>query len=192
MSSSRRPKFTIATLASITTVIGSAGLLTACGESDTASTAVSGDDLAPEVPLGAAIVGGDDQAVHAHILAGTPVNTKGPSGDTPLHVAAALGRLYAVEVLIAAGAELETTNGAGVTPLFNAAFFCHTEVLSALIEAGAATDTTDQNGSTIQQIMDSPWEQMRPVYEMVHRSIGLPFDEQRIEEARPQIAAMLR
>lgn len=166
--------------------------LAGCGDPQAGSADHVSSRAAPSIALDTAIMQGDDQSVHAHILAGTPVNTKSMMGDTPLHIAAALGRSYAVEVLIGAGAELEVKNGSGVTPLFNAAFFCQVDALAMLIEAGAETRATDQNGMSILQIMEAPWEQMRPVYEMVHSSIGLPFDEQRIREARPQIAEMLR
>jgi hypothetical protein len=172
--------------------LGTTLFLASCGESDAVSNAGVSSPAAPEISLDAAIMQGDDHAVHAHILAGTPVNTKTMTGDTPLHVAAALGRGYAAELLIGAGADLETANSSGATPLFNAAFFCHADVLGMLIDAGANKEVTDQTGTSIRQIMELPWEQIRPIYEMVHNSIGLPFDEQRIRDARPGIAEMLR
>ena len=49
-----------------------------------------------------------------------------------------------------------------------------------------------QMGTPILDIMEMPWEQIRPIYEMVHSSIGMPFDEQRIKEARPVVAELLR
>lgn len=166
--------------------------VTGCGESASLESSSQASPSAPAVSLEAALLGGDDHAVRNHIMAGTDVNAKSATGDTPLHIAAAMGRVYAAEVLIGAGAELETKNTAGVTPLFNASFFGHTEVLSVLIEAGANKGATDQQGTPIRQIMEMPWEQIRPVYEMVHASIGMPFEEKRIEAARPGVAAMLR
>lgn len=172
-------------------LIGSGVCPVGCGESDTGSSTEVSSASAPDISLDAALLAGDDHAVREHIIAGAKVNTKNMTGDTPLHIAAALGRTYAAGLLIEAGAELETKNMSGVTPLFNAAFFCQADVLEALIEAGASTNTTDQNGTTILQVMEMPWEEIRPIYEMVHTSIGLPFDEQRIEAARPDIAAKL-
>lgn len=173
-----------------------AGLLVGCGESDPVdevSTAAPVEAVEPAVlSLDAAVMQDDLQAIQAHIAAGHSVNTKTMMGDTPLHIAAAMGRLSAAELLVDAGAELEVLNGAGVTPLFNAAFFGHVEVLQRLIDAGGNKDVTDQAGTPIRQIMEMPWEQMRPVYEMVHSSVGLPFDEDRIEGARPRIVEMLR
>lgn len=173
-------------------LLGSAPCLTGCSDSDTGASTEVSSAPSPDISLDAALIAGDDNAVRDHIIAGTQVNTKNMTGDTPLHIAAALGRTYAADLLIDAGAELETKNGSGVTPLFNAAFFCHTDVLESLLEAGANPNATDQNGSSILQIIEMPWDQIRPIYEMVHTSIGLPFDEQRIESARPDIAAMLR
>ena len=176
--------------------LGSGAVLAGCGEADAAADAASDAGVSspetPDIALDAAIMQGDDHAVHAHIMAGSPVNSKNMTGDTPLHIAAALGRLYAAEVLIGAGAELEATNSSGVTPLFGAAFFCHADVMQALIDAGANKEVADQTGTSIRRIMAMPWEQIRPIYEMVHSSIGLPFDEQRIRDARPGIAELLR
>ncbi|MEL7484366.1 MAG: ankyrin repeat domain-containing protein [Planctomycetota bacterium] len=174
------------------TGLGSSLVLIGCGESEGAVPIEAATHTAPDTSFAAAILKGDDHAVHAHVVAGTPVNSTNATGDSPLHIAAALGRVYAAEVLIGAGAELEPLNGSGVTPLFNAAFFCHAEVLQRLIDAGADTSVTDQNGLTIRQIMELPWTEMRPIYEMVYKSLGLPFDEQRIRDARPGIAEMLR
>lgn len=182
----------LALLAAAAASLGSSALLAGCGDSDTATDAGVSSPAAPDISLDAAIVQGSDHAVHAHIVAGTPVNSKSMTGDTPLHIAAALGRAYAAEILIQAGAELETPNGFGGTPLFNAAFFCHADVLQLLINAGANTAVTDQTGTPIRQIMEMPWEQIHPIYELVHSSIGLPFDAKRIRDARPNIAEMLR
>lgn len=192
MTPARRPSFRFTAFAAATLPLTTFGLLTGCGESGAPASAAVDSPAAPSMSLDAAIMQGDDEAVHAHIVAGTPVNTKSMTGDTPLHIAAALGRTYAAEVLVGAGAELEAINASGVTPLFNAAFFGHTDVLQTLIEAGADTSATDQTGTPILNIMEMPWEQIQPIYKMVHSSIGLPFDEQRIKDARPSVAELLR
>ena len=173
-------------------LLGPATLLNGCDESAASEAVQTNTAASADAALNAAILNGDDQAVYERIVAGVPVNTTNAIGDTPLHIAAALGREYAAEVLIGAGAELEVRNGSQVTPLFNAAFFCHADVLEVLIDAGADRNVTDQTGTPIVQIMETRWEQIRPIYEMVHTSIGLPFDEKRIESTRPTIAAMLR
>ena len=172
--------------------IGTCVCFTGCSDPGALEDPETNHTTAPSVALQTAIIEGDDQAVYEHILAGNSVNTRSAMGDTPLHIAAAMGRSYATEVLIGAGADLEAVNNSGATPLFNAAFFCHKDVLKKLIDAGGSTNITDANGTTIQQIMSTPWEQMFPIYEMVHRSIGLPFDKSRIESARAEIAEMLR
>lgn len=165
---------------------------TGCGEADADQQAHAAGQAAPQLTLDAAIVAGDDHAVHAHILAGTPVDTPNAEGNTPLSMAAVMGRTYAAEVLIGAGAALESKNLAGTTPLFNAAFFCHPDVLRLLIDAGADTGTADPNGVTILQVMETPWEHVKPIYSAVYASIGVPFDAARIESMRPKIADMLR
>lgn len=165
-------------------------LMTGCDEAEEGGHAERSP--APAISLEAAIVQGDDDAVRAHILSGTPVNTANATGDTPLSVAAVMGRVSAAEALVGAGAELEVKNNAGTTPLFNAAFFCHPDVVRVLIDAGADTSTTDQYGTPIWQVMEVPWEQIEPVYTGVYGAIGIPLDAERIESMRPQIADMLR
>jgi ankyrin repeat protein len=167
-------------------------LLTGCGQADAEQQAHADRPPAPEISLEAAIIQGNDDAVRAHIIAGTPINTPNATGETPLGLAAVMGRVYAAEVLVGADAELETRNNSGTTPLFNAAFFCHPEVVRVLIDAGADTGTTDANGTPIRQVMETPWAQIEPVYESVYRAIAMPFDADRIESTRPTIAEMLR
>lgn len=167
-------------------------LATGCDRPGESGHAQAGQASAPAFSLEEAIARGDDEAVRSHISAGTPIDTVNFAGDTPLSVASVMGRTYAVEALIAAGASLEAKNAAGATPLFNAAFFCHADVVQVLIDAGAETDTADQNGTSIKHAMEMPWAQIEPVYAAVYGAIGIPFDAERIEAARPQIAAMLR
>ncbi len=181
----QRPRFLIAALLAAGTLV-----VPACDRVDDEGHAAAGPE-SPAISLEAAIVRGEDEAVYAHLLAGTPINTPNATGDTPLSLAAVFGRVYATEVLLGAGADLETKNRSGVTPLFNAAFFCHAEVVRLLIDAGADTQTTDANGTPIRQVMEMPWDQIRPVYAAIYIGIGIPFDEDRIRTTRPKIAAML-
>ncbi len=167
-------------------------LATGCGEAEGGRHELADLPEAPSISLEAAVVEGDDEAVRAHIIAGTPVDTPNMAGDTPLGIASALGRTRAAEMLIDAGAALELKNNAGTTPLFNAAFFCHPDVVRVLIDAGADTTTTDANGIPIRQVMEAPWEHIEPVYAAVYRAIGFPLDAERIESMRPWIAKMLR
>lgn len=190
--STQTSKSLIATILTATTLTPTTLLVTGCGEADSAPQAHADSPPAPEISLGAAIVGGDDEAVYAHILAGTPINSPNVTGDTPLSLASVFGRTYAAEVLVGAGAELEIRNKSGATPLFNAAFFCHPDVVRVLIEAGADTKTTDANGTPVLQVMEMPWAQIEPVYESLYRAIGMPFDAERIESTRPKIAELLR
>ena len=166
--------------------------ITGCGDADGPYETSVARSPAPAVSLDAAIVQGDDEAVRAHILAGTPIDTPNASGDTPLSLASVFGRAYACRVLIDAGADLESRNNSGTTPLFNAAFFCHPEIVRMLIEAGADTETTDANGVSIASIMETPWAQIEPVYAAVYGAIGIPLDTEQIRSIRPEIAAMLR
>ena len=183
----------IATMLAGTLIGGSLLLASGCGDASAKqeASAAGSSANAPSTPLDQAIITGDNDAVRAHIIAGTPIDEPNAMGDTPLSLAAVFGRAYAAEVLIDAGADLESRNRSGATPLFNAAFFCEPEVLKLLIDAGADTATTDANGYTVGQVMETPWAQIRPVYEGIYRAINLPFDADRIEKARPEIARML-
>lgn len=190
--SARISKTRIATALTATTLIAVASLVTGCGKADSGPHTHADSPPAPNISLGAAIIAGDDDAVRAHIIAGTPINTPNATGDTPLSLASVMGRKYAVEVLVGAGVELETKNKSGATALFNAAFFCHPDVVRVLIEAGADTATTDANGTPILQVMETPWAQIEPVYESLYRAIGMPYDASQIESVRPRIAELLR
>jgi hypothetical protein len=182
-----------AATALIASILTAPALLTpGCAEADDAGPADAEQQAAPTISLVTAVAQGDDEAVRAHIAAGTPVNTPNATGDTPLSVAAVFGRASAAGALIDAGAELESRNNSGVTPLFNAAFFCHPDVVRLLIDAGADTTTTDQHGTPIRQIMQTPWVQIEPVYAAIYSAIGITLDEERIEATRPTIAEMLR
>jgi hypothetical protein len=181
------------TAALITATLTAAALLaTGCDETEGVGHAHADLPTAPSMSLEAAIAEGDDDAVRAHIDAGTPLDTPNAFGDTPLSVAAVLGRASAAAALVNAGAGLEVKNHAGATPLFNAAFFCHPEVVRVLIDAGADTGTADAMGTPIRMVMETPWEQIEPIYAAVYGAIGLPLDAERIETTRPRIAEMLR
>jgi|GEM_PF-106961 len=163
----------------------------ALGDQEPVSTEAS-----PAMGLHEAIVRGDLEALRARIEAGADLNAREPSGgSSPLITAATFGKTEAARMLIEAGADLDQTNNDGSTALITAAFFGRTEIVEALLAAGADRTLRNNAGSSALDVVTVPFEAMRDVYDFVGTMLkpyGLELDYQRIQEARPVIADMLR
>lgn len=120
------------------------------------------------------------------------INERMPSGSTPLNQAALWGQLGLVRELLENGADVKGTNSDGNTALHVAAFMCHKEVVDLLIEHGAELDRKNNRGETPLDVVDDTWsDDLASFYRQLGVSLGLPVDTRYLEQARPQIAAML-
>jgi ankyrin repeat protein len=109
-----------------------------------------------------------------------------------LNQAALWGQLGLVRELLENGADVKGTNSDGNTALHVAAFMCHKEVAELLIEHGAELDCKNHRGETPLDVVDDTWsEELASFYRQLGVSLGLPVDTRYLEQARPQIAAML-
>ena len=72
---------------------------------------------------------GDLEAVREKILAGAPVEERGPQGATALMLACQEGHTAVASELLTAGANANARNALGVTPMGLAAFGGHEETL---------------------------------------------------------------
>jgi len=139
---------------------------------------------------------GDLEAVRRHIAAGDDLNARDPvGGSTPLLVATTFGRTEAAQALIDAGADVNAQNNEGSTALLTAALFCREEIVEALLAAGADKTIRNRAGSTPLQVVTVPFEAIRGIYDYLGATLGpygLKLDYDRIQAARPRIAAMLR
>ena len=150
----------------------------------------------PKTDLMAAILMDDLEIVKQHIEAGTDINMKDQlSGSTPLIAAATFGNTAIARVLIDANADLEIKNNEGSTALHGAAFFCRIEIVQMLIDAGADKSIRNNYGSTPRESVTGPFEEIKPIYEMMLQQmgpLGLKLDLAEVEKSRPVIAMMLQ
>jgi hypothetical protein len=109
--------------------------------------------------------------------------------------AATFGRVEVAKALIDADADLNMKSKDGSTALLIASFFAHPEIVEALLEAGADPNIRNNDGATALDVVQTPWEQIKPIYDYVGPMLspaGLKLDYERIRETRPKIAAMLK
>ena len=152
------------------------------------------DPQAP-IDIGKAAGNGDLEAIERHIKAGTDLNQRGPDQSTPLMTATTFGRVEVAKALIGAGADLNMKSKDGSTALVGASFFAHPEIVEALLEAGADPNIRNNDGSTALDVVQTPWEQIKPIYDFVGGIMGPDgpkLDYERIQKTRPKIAVMLK
>ena len=150
----------------------------------------------PTIDIHTAIRNGDLDAVKQHIAAGSNLNEKDPfTGSTPIITAAAFNQIKAVEALIDAKVPLTIKNNDGATVLHAAAFFGRIEIVQLLIDANVDKDVRNNVGATARESVSGPFEEVKPIYEMVRQQmapLGLQIDLTELEKARPVIAMMLQ
>ena len=150
----------------------------------------------PKMDIPTAILSGNLDVVKQHIKAGTNINKKDQmTGSTPLITAVTFGKTEIAKALIAANADLSLKNNDGSTALHVAAFFCRIEMVQMLIDAKADKNIPNNFGATPRQTVLGPFEEMKPVYEMLQQQLepfGLKIDLNEVEKSRPVVAMMLQ
>jgi CubicO group peptidase (beta-lactamase class C family) len=149
----------------------------------------------PNVDLHMAALLGNIDAVRQHIEAVSDLNAKDAYGSTPLIVATTFGRTEVAQALIDAGADMTIRDNYGSTPLHLAALFCRTEIVKALLDKGANRYSRNNSGSTAFDIVATPFDDDRWIYDSLAKDLGplgLHLDYERMKLARPRIAEMLR
>ena len=179
-------------------------LLTAmigCGNQDTGETSAGSDPVKPAPPLVdifTAAGEGNLEAINQHIAAGTDLNQR--TGDEqkspPLIIAITFGQVATAKALIAGKADLDLQNKDGNTALSIAAFLGYGDIVKPLLEAGADRNIKNKDGATALDIVQTPWNDIKPIYDYINSTLfqpfGIPLDYERIQAARPKIAKMLR
>jgi ankyrin repeat protein len=151
----------------------------------------------PAIDIFQAAGEGNVQAIKQHFAAGTDLDqrTSDDQESTPLIVAVTFGRLAAVKALIEAKADLDLKNKDGNNALFVAAFLCHTEIVQALVKNGAELNSRNNDGATALDVVQLPWDGIKPIYDLVNGIIfqpaGIPLDYERIKATRPKVAQLL-
>lgn len=160
------------------------------------SDPTAGSSAAAQETVNTAAYNGNVEAIKQHSAVGADLNEPDPaSGSTPLITAATFDRREAVKALIEGGADLNLQNREGSTALHTAAFLCRTEIVEMLLKAGANKEAMNRVGSTALNGVEGPFEQMKPIYDLlvaVLGPLGLKLDYERIKATRPKIAEMLR
>jgi ankyrin repeat protein len=178
-------------------------LTSACGQTGSSSekeavnnTKAKAIKEVPEMSIQAAILSDNYNVVAEHIKAGTDIDKKDAmSGSTPLITAASFGKNQIARALIDAGADLSIKNNDGATALHVAAFFGRVEIVQMLIDADADKTIRNNFGATARESVMGPFDQIKPVYEMLQQQLGplgLELDLNEIEKIRPVIAMMLQ
>ncbi len=150
----------------------------------------------PKVDIHTAVLYGNIDVVEQHIKAGTNLNTKEPlGGSTPLISAITFDHTEIAESLINAGADLEIQNNDGSSPLHVAAFFCRVELVQLLVDAEVDQSKKNKFGATALEIISGPFDDIKPIYEMMQVQLGplgLELDLDELEKTRPVVAEILK
>ncbi|KAL8612705.1 hypothetical protein ACOMHN_025356 [Nucella lapillus] len=117
------------------------------------ATMLAFKDKENNMPLHAAVNGGNIKAVEVCLRAGAPVNAQQDDNSTPVHFAAAQGNLAMIQLMFSQQADnfvtaLKATDTMDMTPLHRAAIFNHKAVVIFLLDKGADIDSTDNTGCT--------------------------------------------
>jgi len=153
------------------------------------------DGSAPAISLHIAALQGNLDAIRRHIKAGTDLNAKDAYGSTPLTVAATFGKTEAAQILLEGGADPGVRDKNGSTPLHVAAFFGRPEIVQALLDHGANRHARNNSGATAYDIMASPFDYDRPLYDNISTALaplGFKLDYEQLKQTRRRIADMLR
>ncbi|MBC8242925.1 MAG: ankyrin repeat domain-containing protein [Verrucomicrobia bacterium] len=155
----------------------------------------SGKELASAGPSGlwAAAKTGDLAKLKAGLANGTDANGHDSMGITPLSWAAMTGQAEAVQLLIKQGADVNGRNRDGNTPLHGAAFLGQAEIVELLIRHKADVNTRSNKGETPLDTVAAEWnDETQGILQFVAGILKLEVDAERVEAARPKIAASLR
>ena len=167
-------------------------MLLSCGSSQTADA--QSEVKEPKQKIHEAVFFGNLEAVKQHIAYGSDLNQKDEYGSTPLSVSITFGKDEIAKSLIEAGSDLTITGPDGSTPLHGAAFFGRVNTVKLLIEKGADLNATNSYGATALSNANTPFDQMKPIYDQVSRDLG-PFgfkiDYDELQENRIAITEII-
>ena len=135
------------------------------------------------------------EAAKILIEAGADLNHKNADGSTALHTAIVFGNSDLARILINSGTDLNLQNNDGSTALHLAVFFGHAEVVKALLAKDADRSIKNTRGHTALETVQVPFETVKPVYDAIAtglQPLGVTLDYERIKQARPEIAGLLK
>ena len=137
---------------------------------------------------------GDREALIKSLDRGMSLDALDPQeGMAPLHLAALFGRTEAVKLMLEKGADVAMGNRDGNTALHIAAFLADLEQVELLLRSGASIGAKNGQGQTPLEVVSSDWSpQLAALYGYVSGLTGIDLDLDRIRQARPEVARVLR
>ena len=124
---------------------------------------------------------------------GADANGHDTLGITPLSWAAMAGQAEAVQLLIKQGADVNGLNRDGNVPLHGAAFLGQAEIVELLIQHKADVNLRSGKGETALDTVAAEWsDEIQGILQFIAGLLKLEVDVERVEAARPKIAAILR
>ena len=143
--------------------------------------------------LGAAAKAGDLAKLRAGLAKGADANGHDTMGITPLSWAAMAGQAEAARLLIEQGANVNGKNRDGNVPLHGAAFLGQAEIVELLIRHKADVNLRSAKGETPLDTVATEWsDELEGILQFIAGLLKLEVDVERVEAARPKIAAILR
>ena len=136
---------------------------------------------------------GDLEGIKAQLAKGVDVDAQDFLGSVPLALAALTGKAEAVKFLLQKGADIDARNKQNQTAMHSAAFLGQLEVIQVLIENKAELNARNDEGETPLDVAAAPWsEELEGIIQFVGGLMQTKFDLERIQVARPKVAAFLR
>jgi ankyrin repeat protein len=141
----------------------------------------------------AAAKDGDLAKLKDGLANGDDANSHDTMGITPLSWAAMAGQAEAVQLLIKQGADVNGRNRDGNVPLHGAAFLGQAEIVELLIQHKADVNLRSGKGETPLDTVAAEWsDEIQGILQFIAGLLKLEVDVERVEAARPKIAAILR
>jgi ankyrin repeat protein len=136
---------------------------------------------------------GDLEGIKAQLAKGVDVDAQDSLGSVPLALAALTGKAEAVKFLLQKGADIDARDKKNQTAMHSAAFLGQLEVIQVLIKNKADLNARNDEGETPLDVAAAPWsEELKGVIQFVGGLLQTKFDVERIQVARPKVAAFLR
>ena len=164
------------------------------GERASESADAKQADAMPAIDIWSAAREGNRKALLENLESGVSVNAKDAQGGaTPLNTAALYGQTDIAKLLIDKGADVSIASRDGNTALHLASFFAHEDIVKLLLENGASVEAKNRRGETPLNGVSADWSpDLERIYKLVGNMVDIELDLDRIKQARPRIADLLR
>jgi ankyrin repeat protein len=140
-----------------------------------------------------AVTKGYVPSVKDYLDNGGDPNRREPLGNSPLLLVACLhGHADVAAALLTAGADVNLQNPDGETPLHVAVLVAYPEVVKVLLEHKADISQKNNKGQLPTATVETPWQEIKPLYGFIGSILQMQFDTNRIEKERVIVAELLK